>query len=120
MTPNMSFKVKNEEDKTYINQVINKITDIHKDNVSVKGDALFIMTKSFEEGIETIQFKDVPTSVQAVLTQVSCNFLKYEGDISGYVCYETFHKKKKGEPIGFIDEFVIGRCGLCKEGKQVY
>lgn len=119
MSPNMSFKIKNSEDKEYINQVINRIADIHKDKVSVKGDALFIMAKSFEEGIKTIQFKDIPTSVQDVLHQINCQFIKYEGELSGYVCYENMHKKKKGEPIGSIDEYVISRCRLCQEGKKV-
>jgi len=114
----MSFRLKNPEDKQYINDVINKITDIYKDDISIKGDALMIMAKGFDDKLETIQFKEIPTSVQAVISQIKCDFIKYEGDISGYVCYENFHKKKKGEPIGSIDEYVIGRCRLCLEGKK--
>ena len=119
MSATMTFRLKNKEDKEYVNEVINRIADIHKDKVSIKGDALKIMAKAFEEGIETIQFKEIPTSVQDVLNQVGCQFLKYEGDISGYMCYENMYKKKKGEPIGSIDEHVISRCQLCQEGKQV-
>ena len=119
MSSTMTFRFKNQEDKTYINEVINRIADIHKDKVSIKGDSLMIMAKAFEEGIETLQFKEVPTSVQDVINQIGCNFIKYEGDISGYMCYEHMYKKKKGEPIGSIDEHVISRCRLCQEGKQV-
>ena len=119
MSPSMAFRLRSEEEKIYINGVINRLTDLHKDEVHIKGDALKILCKAFEDGIETIQFKDIPTSVQDVLNQIGCQFIKYEGDLSGYVCYETFHKKKKGEPIGSIDEHVIVRCRLCIEGKQV-
>lgn len=115
----MTFRFKNQEDKKYINEVINRIADIHKDKVSIKGDSLMIMAKAFEDGIETLQFKEIPTSVQDVIHQIGCNFIKYEGDISGYMCYENMYKKKKGEPIGSIDEHVISRCRLCQEGKQV-
>ena len=117
MSPSMAFRIRNEDEKNYINEVIGRLTDLHKDEISIKGDALRLLCKIFEDGIETIQFKEPPTTAQDVITQVSCNFLKYESEV--YVCYETFHKKKKGEPIGSIDEYVIDRCRLCTEGKQV-
>ena len=117
MSPSMAFRLRSEDEKTYINDVINRLTDIHKDEVHIKGDALRLLCKAFEDGIESIQFKEIPSSAQDVILQVGCQFLKYEGEV--YLCYETFHKKKKGEPIGSIDEYVISRCRLCIEGKQV-
>jgi len=119
MCPSKSFRFKNEEDKTFVTDVCNKIADIHKKDISVQGDALVIIAKAFEEGIETIQFKEVATSAQEVFNQVNCNFLKYDGSISGYMCYEFFYKKKKGENIGAIDEVVIQRCATCREGKKL-
>ena len=119
MSVSKGFRFRNDEDKNYVVSIINKIADIHKKDISVKGDAIVIMARAFDEGIETIQFKDVPTSAQEVLNQVQCEFLRYDGELSGYMCYEYFYKKKKGEPIGAIDELIIQRCQLCKEGKDV-
>lgn len=121
MSLSKSFRFKSKEDKEYVTNLVNKIADTHKGDIDIQGDALVIMARTYEDGIETIQFKDRPTNVQDVITQVGCQFLKYEGagKTGAYVCYETFHKKKKGEPIGQVDEHVIDRCKLCKEGKGV-
>lgn len=121
MSPSKSFRFKNEEDKKLVTDVCNKIADIHEKDISVQGDALVILAKAFQEGIETIQFREVPSSAQATLNQIKefCSFIRYDGELSGYMCYEFFYKKKKGEPIGSIDELVIQRCQLCVEGKGV-
>jgi len=117
MSLSKSFRFNSKEDKEYVTNLVNKIADTHKGDIKIQGDALVIMAKTYEDGIETIQFKDKPTNVQDVINQVGCQFLKYE--LKTYVCYETFHKKKRGESIGSDDESVIVRCELCIEGKQV-
>jgi len=118
MSVTKGFRFQNLDDRDYVLSIVNKIADIHKKNISVQGDAIVIMARAFDEGIKTIQFKDVPTSTKEVFNQVNCNFLKYDSELSGYMCYEFFYKKKKGEGIGAIDELVIQRCELCKKGKE--
>lgn len=114
----LNFKLDTQDQKDYINELMNEIADKFPDEVSIKGDALFKVCTLIKEGLDNITFKEIPSSVQFTLDQIKCKFIKYEGDISGYVCYELFHKKKKGEPIGSVDELVIERCRLCIEGKK--
>jgi len=117
MSLSKSFRFNSLEDKEYVTNLVNKIADTYKDDIDIQGDALVIMAKAFDEGIETIQFKEVPTDVKAVMNQVGCNFLRHE--LKVYMCYELMYKKKKGEPIGKDDEHVISRCRLCQDGKQL-
>lgn len=114
----LNFKLDTQDQKDYVNDLMNEIADKFPDEVSIKGDALFKVCTLIKEGLDSISFKEIPASTQFTLDQIKCKFIKYEGDLSGYVCYEQFHKKKKGEPIGSVDELVIQRCLSCKEGKK--
>jgi len=118
MSPTISFRLQTDEQKEYVSNVINEITDRFPDEISIKGDALFKVCTLIKEGIDSILFRETPTSVQYTLDQIKCKFIKYEGTIAGYLCYENFHKKKSMESIGLIDEIVIQRCKLCIEGKK--
>lgn len=127
MSPSKSFRFKNDEDKNYVTNVLNKIADLHKQDISVQGDALVILAKSFEEGIETIELRDIPSSVQGTLNQIKCDFIKYEIDRSkkdvewGYYCYEDFGRKKKPTLIGSDDDNVLYRCNIfCEKSKRLF
>jgi len=121
-----NFDFNTREDREYVTKIVNKIADLHKHDISISGDALIILAKAFEEGIETIELRDIPSSVQGTLNQIKCDFIRYEKDkskkdsVAGYYCYENFNKKKKPTLIGTDDDNVLYRCNIfCEKSKRL-
>lgn len=116
MTTTLSFKLPSTEEKKIINDALAKVSERYPD-CSKKGDALLKIIALYNSGFSESVFREIPPSVIETINEVKCSYLKYEGEALGFFCYEKFHLKKKGEPVGASHDKVISRCNLCRLGK---
>jgi hypothetical protein len=105
-----------KENKTEWDNILKEIplkfgnTDMNKE------DALSIVFKTYADqfiGEETIEMQ-----IKQVIDFINCKYLNYVSNTIGFVCNEYFHRKKKGDAIGFIPANIIRRCTDCKQGKE--
>ena len=117
MSKTKGFRFKNIEDKEYVLDVVNKIADRYNDEIEVQADCIVKLCRLYEEGVEGLGVEQYSHSVQETLRLADCQFIKYEGLIQGFRCYEDYHKKRKSSEIGLDHDKVIASCVLCKIGK---
>jgi hypothetical protein len=116
MTVSKTFRFNNDEDRKYVLDIVNKIADQFSDEINIQGDTIVKLCKIFEEGVSSIEFDDLPQSVQDTIRLADCDFIRHSS-LEGFECYEAYHKEKKSKPIGRQSKKVIALCVLCKIGK---
>lgn len=113
----MSLRVPNDEERIKVSEFLKKLASLHPD-VKNAYDALMFLKDLYDKGFNPEQESFQPQSIQDVIHEVGCDFLRWEGNTLGFMCYEKFHDKKKGDPIGSDGDDVKDRCYICEVGKQ--
>lgn len=117
MSVTFTARMDSLEDKKKVNDALAKISDRYPE-CNMKRYALLKLVDLYLSDFDATVYKDIPVSVQATINEIGCSYLKYEGEELGFLCYEKFHVKKKGEAIGGSHDKVITRCNLCRLGKH--
>jgi len=117
MCPTVSFKVRTDEEKDISTKAINEISDRFSE-IDNKGQAFMKLISLFNEGFKPPSDDAIGDSKRA-MEQVNCDFLRYEGEVEGFICNEYFHTKKKGNPLGHEPQLILMRCYDCRRGKQI-
>ena len=77
--------------------------------------ALELLFKVYFKGISEIERDREPASVEYLIKNIGCPFLKFE-DLD-FKCFEKFDDKKKPDILGSDQQRILIRCESCKEGK---
>ena len=121
MTTN-SFKLDTKEQSNYVNQWFSDLVTA-RGELSKKGEALIYLMDQYDLNFKNLRFQDIPETVEHLISEADCQYLKYEEyregkeTKTGFVCYEFFSRSKKPSPLGTEHDLILTRCSLCKAGK---
>jgi len=120
--PSTNFKF---DSKEQVNQINRWFADLvaSRGELGKKGEALQYIIDQYDLAFKNIRFRDVPDSVEDLIREANCQYLRYEPykenklDIVGFVCYEFFSTKKKPSILGSEHDLILNKCIQCKAGK---
>jgi len=122
MSATISIRCRNAEQKKFINDNLADLVDDRGELVK-KVDAIQFILDQYLTEYKALRYREAPESVEALIRENDCQYLKYEPFKEGkeeniqFVCYEFFSRKKKPSPLGSDHELILGKCDLCKAGK---
>ena len=114
----LNFRIPTQGDKDFINSAINDVADKFPSDVANRPSALKKICQIYFDGINTLEFKEIPASVTETIHAVQCEYLRWDGEIAVFICYESYHKSHKKHPIDSKHDKVLDACRLCKKGKS--
>lgn len=114
----LGFRIPTQEDKDFINSALNDVADKFPNDVPNRPSALKKICQIYFDGINLLEFKEIPASVSETIRLVQCEYLRWDSAISVFMCYESYHKNHKKHPIDSAHDKVLDACRLCKKGKS--
>ena len=125
--PTLGFRFDTDAQKKELNDFF---AGLVADNgeLSKRGEALQYLVDQYKLDFKSIRYREAPESVEALIREADCQYLKYEpyllgivkGEeryLTGFVCYEFFSRKKKPDLLGSDHTLLLSKCDLCKAGK---
>jgi hypothetical protein len=108
----VSTRSEAKKDKAY--ERFNKWKDLQPGSPS-SWVSLELLLDLAEQGIESLETRREPASVQSTIKKIDCNFLEFEE--WDFKCFEKMDAKKKPDILGTDPDKVLIRCEKCKQGK---
>jgi hypothetical protein len=111
-TFSVSTRIEARKDEAY--ERFNKWKDIQPGSPS-SWESFELLLDLAEKGIDSLEARSEPATVEQTIQQIECPFLEYEA--FDFKCFERMDAKKKPDKLGTDPANVLIWCEKCKTGK---